>query len=85
MVCHVLSARGVASSHPGFMDTMRECNFPIGFDVSHWYEIFDGTSEGPVDKEASINGMVRLIFNDLHQQGVQGRDEVVPRWLGQRC
>jgi hypothetical protein len=56
-----------AHAHPDFVSTMRRCNFPRGFEVKDLHCIFDDTAEGSIDKDEFINGMFRLVFNDLSQ------------------
>lgn len=53
--------------HPDFVELMRSCNFPRGFEVAHLHLIFDESNEGTVDKDEFINGMFRLVFNDVSQ------------------
>jgi len=56
-----------ALRHPDFVDLMRKCEFPRGFEVASLHLIFDESNEGHVDKEEFVNGMFRLVFNNLSQ------------------
>lgn len=53
--------------HPDIVDTLRACEFPRGFEVKHLHMIFDESMGGTVDKDEFVNGIFRLIFNDLNQ------------------